>query len=150
MQDVVYKLGTENIQDVKMLFKEYSLIGGAEICFVSFEKELSNLQEVYALPNGSIIVAYYENLPVGCVALKSINETMCEMKRLYVKPEYRKLGIGEHFIKTIIKISKDIGYEYLSLETLPEIMENAIRLYKRHGFEEVSNNYGILNMQINL
>lgn len=150
MKEVAHKLGNENIEDVKSLFKEYSLISGAEVCFVSFEEELLNLKEVYSLPKSCIRVAYCGNLPVGCVGLKSINETNCEMKRLYVKAEYRNLGIGKELIESIIKTAKELGYKCLSLETIPEIMGSAIRLYRECGFKEVCNKDGILIMKIKL
>lgn len=150
MNTVICKLRNENVDDVKKLFKEYSSIKGAEVCFVSFEKELLNLSEIYSLPKGCINVAYYENIPVGCVGVKSINEAKCEMKRLYVKPQYRKSGIGKELIESAIKTAKELGYQYLSLETLPEIMGNAVRLYKKLGFKEVSNSSGLSIMELQL
>lgn len=148
MEKIRYTLGNENIEDMKMLFKEYAKIKGAEVCFVSFEKELNSLQEVYAPPMGRMFIAYDDNLPVGCVAFKAIAENVCEMKRLYVCPNYRGHGIATNLIQNVFKTAKEYGYTKIVLQTLPEVMKEAVSLYHSLGFIPRSNKDGILEMEL--
>ena len=77
----------KNTEVVKELFKEYSQIKGAESCFVSFDKELADLEGFYS--GGALLVGYEENIPVACIAIKKLNDTTCEAKRLFIKLENR-------------------------------------------------------------
>lgn len=147
MSNIRYDSGLENIEDMKLLFKEYAKIKGAEVCFVSFEKELHNLQEIYTLPKGNMFIVYDDNIPIGCVAIKEHDERVCEMKRLFVKQKYRGQGIATKLIQTVFEFAKQNGYEKVFLETLPEVMKEAVSLYKRMGFIILSDVDGILSME---
>ena len=143
--DIQYVSGDKYIEDVKLLFKEYSKIKGAEVCFVSFENELAHLEQIYKEPFGKIYIAYLEDQPIGCVAIKP-----CEMKRLYVKPNFRKRGVAKSLIKNAMIFARNSNYRVLRLETLHEVMEDAIKLYRDLGFKTVSDENGLLTMEIEL
>lgn len=81
--------------------------------------------------------AYYEGELAGCIGLRKIDETNCEMKRLYVRPQFRGKHIGEYLVRRIIEEAKIIGYSYMLLDTLP-FLQSAIHMYKKYGFYEIS------------
>lgn len=119
---------------IRQLFTEYSNELAVDLCFQSFEAELQNPLKKYGPPSGSLIIAYWNNLPVGTVALQALAEAgVCEMKRLYVQANYRKYGIGEALVKVILDDAKKLGYTKMKLDTL-ERLKAAIALYLKNGF----------------
>ena len=136
---------TETIKD---LFVEYSQIKGAESCFVSFDKELNDLAGYYS--GGAILVGYEEDTPVACVAVKKISDTTCEGKRLFIKPEYRGKGYARIMIKAMADKASALGFKEVVFTTKPEVMTIGYGLYKRMGFEELSEENGIVSMRIDL
>ena len=82
------------------------------------------------------MIAMYENQIAGCVALRKINDSVCEMKRLYVKPEFRGKGFGRKLAETVIDEARKIGYTHMRLDTLP-LMKEAIAMYRLLGFKEI-------------
>lgn len=126
---------------VRTLFAEYAKELDENLCFQSFDKELEDPFYKYAEPSGSIFVAYYNGEAAGCVALQQISrEGACEMKRLYVRAAYRKFGIGEKLVTTILEDAKSKQYRIMVLDTLDRL-QAAIRLYQRFGFKETSAYY---------
>lgn len=130
-------------QKVRSLFSEYTdmLIAGDS----SFEKylrqqnyddELEHLEKKYGLPEGRLYLAYSDGELAGCIGMKKIDTENCEMKRLYVKPQFRGKKIGEILIRQIIDDARDIGYRHMLLDTLP-FCESAIYIYKKYGFYEI-------------
>lgn len=129
--------------DVGQLFSEYTnmlIEGDASINeylkIQNYEEELKHLEQKYGLPNGRLYLAYYDGKLAGCIGLRKIDDENCEMKRFYVRPEFRGKHIGNQLIKKIIKESKEIGYKHMLLDTLP-FLENAIFMYKKCGFYEI-------------
>lgn len=147
---VVIKYVHENIivENAVKLFREYSHIKGAEKCFVSFEQELKNMEKVYLSRGGTIILAYCEREPVGCVAVKNNGNGSCEMKRLFVKPSFRNQGIAKYLVNEAIKFAREESYRVILLQTIPQIMTNAVRLYYQTGFDVVSEIDGVLKMKL--
>ncbi len=95
----------------------------------------------YGKPYGSLILAYWNNEPAGCIALQRLKEEgVCEMKRLYVTPIYRKHGIGDELIKELLKEAKKKGYKKMVLDTLKRL-QPAIKRYIKHGFVNTSAYY---------
>ena len=137
-----------DLEIVKELFVEYSHIQGAESCFVSFDKELNDLTGYYS--GGAIIVGYEEDKPVACVAIRKINDTTCEGKRLFIKPEYRGKGYARIMLKAMTDKASDLGYKELRFTTKPSVMSIGYGLYKRMGYEELSEENGIVSMRIDL
>lgn len=118
----------------KMLFKEYSKLKGAEQCFVSLKKELVDLDKIY--PEGQILFGVVDEQVIGCIAVKAIDEKRCELKRLFIKPEYRGNGFSRLMFEAILKRSKDLGYEFAEIHTIPEIMILGYKMYLSYGFEQ--------------
>nr|WP_315021048.1 GNAT family N-acetyltransferase [uncultured Aminipila sp.] len=127
----------KNLEEVRNIFLEYSQIPDAEVCFDSFTEELNNLPGLYSSPYGRLYLAYLGGNIAGCIALKPVNDTVCEMKRLYVKPAYRSKGIAKKLLKKVISEGKKQGYEEMILETLP-CMTSAIPLYESFNFNRLT------------
>ncbi len=100
-----------------------------------YDDEYLNPGEKYALPDGRLFLALWKGEPVGCIALRRFDAESCEMKRLYVRPEYRGRGIGETLVKKLIAEAGEMGYRRMLLDTLPVLAE-AMRLYERLGFRQ--------------
>ena len=138
--DVKIVYGYELREEVKYLFAEYTdflISGDSEFSkYLEIQKynhEVENLEEKYGLPCGRLYVAYFENQIAGCIALRRISDAQCEMKRLYVKPQFRNKGIARSLVKKIIVDAKEIGYSSMLLDTLP-FLTTAIEMYKKIGF----------------
>ena len=132
---------SEEIEQARQLFKEYAAWLEINLCFQNFEKELADLPGDYATPNGRLLLAYHDNESAGCVALRKIDDGICEMKRLFVRDKFRGQGLGRSLIDAIISEAKDIGYKRMRLDTLPPKMNDAIALYRSFGFEEIEPYY---------
>jgi len=125
---------TEELDTVRDLFKAYGAELDADLCFQSFEEELQDPLKKYGPPSGSLILAYWNKEPIGCIALQPLKENgVCEMKRLFVRPAFRKHKIGDALVMELLKHAKRIGYTKMKLDTL-ERLQAAIHLYKQHGF----------------
>jgi ribosomal protein S18 acetylase RimI-like enzyme len=125
----------ENLESVRKLFEEYSSSLNFDLRFQNFDKELSNLPGEYA-PPGCLLLAMYKNEAAGCVALRRIDKTICEMKRLYVRPQFQRKGIGRALAEAVIERAKKAGYKQMRLDTVPT-MDAARDLYESLGFEEI-------------
>lgn len=127
----------EQIEAVQLLFREYEAWLGVDLCFQSFEKELKNLPGKYAKPSGRLFLASSDKNIAGCIALRKLGDTTCEMKRLFVRPNFRGLSLGQMLIEKLIAEAGEIGYERILLDTLPKKMPKAVELYKFYGFREI-------------
>ena len=126
----------------RSLFIEYSERLGLNLCFQNFEEELAELPGRYAPPDGRLLLAVSSGQEAaGCVGLRKIGDGVCEMKRLYVRPEFRGLGIGLAMAVHLIEEARSIGYAAMRLDTLPAQMAEALRLYRLLGFREIEPYY---------
>jgi putative acetyltransferase len=125
-----------DLETVRALFKEYAAQIGTDLCFQGFSAELAGLPGDYAAPGGTLLLATVNGTPAGCVALRRWDPTTCEMKRLYVRPEFQRSGLGRILVERTIEWSTGRGYERLVLDTLPS-MAAAQRLYERLGFVDI-------------
>ncbi|HUW43300.1 MAG TPA: GNAT family N-acetyltransferase [Thermoplasmata archaeon] len=126
----------ESVEQIRKLFLEYAGSLGFKLCFQDFDKEIASLPGEYARPNGRLYLAFERSRPVGCVGLRGLEEGVCEMKRLYVKPNNRREGIGRELAELVIRDARDIGYSKMRLDTIAAMMP-AITLYKSLGFKEI-------------
>ena len=128
---------TENeLPTLKKLFREYETWLDFDLCFQDFEKEMSGLPGDYAPPGGRLLVAYEGAQAAGCVALRPMSESACEMKRLYVSPQFRGRSIGRLLAEEVIRQARQIGYKFMRLDTV-DWMKEAIALYRSLGFREI-------------
>lgn len=132
----------ENVE-IKKLFQEYTdMLVRNDSDFAkyleiqNYDSELEHLEDKYGLPYGRLYIVKVENKVVGCIGLRKIDDENCEMKRLYVRPEFRGHKIANKLVTLIIDDAKKIGYKHMLLDTLP-FLEEAIHLYKNFGFYEI-------------
>ena len=130
-------LTEELIKQARELFIEYANYLEIDLSFQNFKEELKTLPGKYAPPEGCILLAFYNERITGCVSVRKLQVDICEMKRLYVRPEYRRKSIGKALSKAIILKAKEIGYRSMRLDTLP-FMQEAINLYLSLGFKEIT------------
>ena len=122
------------IDFIKQLFSEYLSELDEDLQFQQVNQELEDPLKKYAPPSGSLILAYSEQEVAGCVALQALDEDgVCEMKRLYVRPEFREHGVGDQLVTAILNDAIELGYTKMVLDSL-ERLQPAIRLYQKHGF----------------
>lgn len=137
MQFHYVNYSNQELAVVQELFEEYSRELGIDLCFQNFEQELQTLSKVYAPPMGCIIILYHEQHPAGCVALKPIGQGVCEMKRLYIRPDFRGLKYGKKLAHELVLFAYKAGYSTMKLDTLTTLTD-AIRLYHSMKFVETA------------
>lgn len=133
---IVPAQSAEAIETVRSLFRDYAAGLGVDLCFQDFDRELATLPGAYAPPFGRLLLAMEDGEAAGCVALRQIEPAICEMKRLYVRPQFRSRKLGRALAEAIIGEARGIGYERMRLDTMPS-MSAAIAMYRALGFREI-------------
>jgi ribosomal protein S18 acetylase RimI-like enzyme len=142
------------IEDARRQFRDYEAYLNEDLCFQSFEEELADLPGKYAPPGGALLMAIDKDRTVGCVGLRELADGVCEMKRLFVRPEARGLGVGRKLATQIIDVAQSLGYALMRLDTLDRLTE-AMRLYETLGFRRTAPYYsnplpGVVYMELEL
>ena len=129
---------SRQIAQARELFLEYAQSLGFSLCFQNFDQELAELPGAYAPPSGRLFLAEYEGQLVGCVALHKLDDTICEMKRLYLRPQARGKKLGRVLVDLIISQAREIGYKRMRLDTVEPVMKDAVAMYRKIGFREIA------------
>ena len=145
MEELKLVYAYDRQEEVGELFKEYTdmLIAGdkefAEYLKIQkYDNELENPASKYGMPEGRLYLAYVGDKLAGCVGLKKLDDAgqQCELKRMYVRPQFRGKRMGERLLEVILNDAKEIGYKEMLLDTLP-FLKSAIKMYQRRGFYEI-------------
>ena len=134
----IIEAASADLGDVAVLFRAYAQSLTVDLGAQGFERELAGLPGDYAAPGGALLIARdATGAAAGCVAMRALSATVCEIKRLYVTPEARGTGLGAALVSSIVEAAALRGYQQMNLDTLPH-MHNAIQLYRRFGFEDIA------------
>jgi|SRR5439155_14492957 len=144
-----------NIDEVRALFQEYGRSLNFNLCFQNFDKELRELPGDYALPKGRLVLCRFDGKPAGCIAMKPLEPRICEMKRLYVRQEFRGHQLGRKLTLHLIGEASRSGYVAMRLDTITGAMDHAIALYRSLGFRQIPAYYpnpipGALYMELEI
>ena len=123
------------------MFEEYAAALSIDLCFQNFAQELATLPKMYGPPSGALLLAEIDATPAGCVAVRALDSSTCELKRLYVRPTHRGHNLGRHLAESALETARALGYARIRLDTLPE-MQSAQRLYQSLGFHDIPAYYG--------
>ena len=130
----------KELDALRALLREYAATLGVDLCFQGFDEELASLPGPYFEPRGALLTAINDGTLAGCCALRPLDNAdypnACEMKRLFVRPRFRGLGLGRLLADAILTAARQAGYAYVLLDTLSD-METARALYQDLGFEEI-------------
>jgi ribosomal protein S18 acetylase RimI-like enzyme len=128
------------VTTARSLFREYAGTLDVDLCFQNFEAELAALPGEYATPGGALLVAVVDGEAAGCGAFRALPDAdypnACEMKRLFVRPAFRRTGLGRQLAQRLMDLATQAGYSHLLLDTL-DTMEAAREMYASLGFEEI-------------
>ena len=145
----------EMIAEARTLFREYEAWLGMSLCFQNFEKEVAELPGGYAPPSGRLYLAYVDERLAGCIAMRKLEDGVCEMKRLFVRDGFRGARVGVQLIERLIDEAQKENYRSMRLDTFPPKMGKAVSLYESHGFRSIPAYYnnpheGVLFMELDL
>lgn len=141
MEAIKLAASEDEIETVRGLFREYENWLGLDLCFQGFEEELKNLPGKYAAPEGRLYLALVDGQPAGCIAMRMLEDGVCEMKRLFLRETARGRGLGRALIERVIEDARLQGYRKMRLDTYPPKMGKAVWLYESHGFRVIEPYY---------
>lgn len=127
----------EDLQTFRDLIQEYQSFLGVDLCFQKFDSELSDPFSKYNPPKGIVLLGFWDGEVCACGALQDLGSGICELKRIYVRPEFRRRGIARSISEYLMKRASEIGYETARLDTLARL-SGAVPLYRSLGFHEIS------------
>jgi GNAT superfamily N-acetyltransferase len=144
MIEIIQAETPEQIAIARAMMLEYATWLEFNLCFQGFEEELRTLPGKYAPPAGRLLLALWDGKPAGVIALRPLAEqgpAVCEMKRLFVRAEFRGHGIGRALAERVMAEAAEMGYERMRLDTVPGKMDPAIAMYREMGFAEIEPYY---------
>jgi GNAT superfamily N-acetyltransferase len=125
-------------QTAAELFKEYVSQLGVDLSFQNFDQEVKDLSQEYSRPDGILFIAWQnEQTPLGCFGIRKLEDSVCELKRMYVSAQARGLGIGRQLLRKAVAAGRELGYTTMRLDTLPK-MAAAMNLYEKEEFYEIA------------
>ena len=126
----------EEYKYAALLFKAYASWLNIDLGFQHFDKELKEIKIMYGKPEGGIILCKTNDEYVGCVGIRKINSNTAELKRMFIKQDWQKQGIGKKLLEKAVELARELNYTTIRLDTL-NYMTPAIKLYKGCGFYEI-------------
>jgi GNAT superfamily N-acetyltransferase len=152
--EIIHAYSDQQIETIRTLFREYEAFLQVDLCFQGFEAELAGLPGRYDPPRGALLLAMAGKTAAGCVALRPLDAQVCEMKRLFVRPQFLRRGIGNALTRAIIEKAQEAHYQRMVLDTLDKL-KPALALYTRLGFEQCEPYYpnplpGAIYLQLDL
>jgi GNAT superfamily N-acetyltransferase len=155
MTTIIQAESPEQIETARRLFREYETWLDMDLCFQDFETEVATLPGKYIAPGGRLLLTFVNGKAAGCIALRKIDEGICEMKRLFVRDGFRGHRLGLLLVEKVISEAREAGYLKMRLDTFPPKMGKAVKLYESHGFREIAPYYnnphtGVLFMELDL
>jgi carbonic anhydrase len=137
----------QQFEEAKKLFTEYATWLNIDLCFQNFTKELEEIEKMYAAHSGGIFLCVDDDKYIGCSAIRRMDDTTCELKRMWVQQNYQGKGIGEELLNKCIDLANKLNYKTIRLDTLSRL-QPAIQLYKKYAFEETSSYYNNPNPDV--
>ena len=139
--EIVEAVTDGDIAHIRRLFRAYADWLNVDLCFQGFDEELASLPGKYASPQGRLLLAKAGGEIAGCVGLRPLEDGICEMKRLWVEPGFGGRGIGRRLAEMIVDAGRELGYEAMRLDTMPERLKVAGHIYDTLGFKEIPDYY---------
>ncbi len=136
MTEYIQAMSAEQLEEAKLLFREYAGTLGCSPCLQNIEQEIGHLPGEYGPPEGRLLLAMHDGKAAGCVAYRTIGEGVCEMRRLYLRPPFRGKKIGKGLAQAVLAEARKAGCGCMRLYTLPT-MKEAIALYHALGFIDI-------------
>ena len=133
---IIVAASQKKFDDGIELFKQYANAINFDAGFKNFQSELASLNTHYSVPDGCLLLAYKNNEAIGCIAVRKKQQGIAELKRFYVKPDFRKFKIGARLLEAAIENAKQLGFQYLRLEVIPTLTK-AKELYLSFGFYSI-------------
>ena len=145
---------TQQLNDAVQLFNEYANSLDISLDFQNFQEELNIIHSMYGSPTGCLLLVYESDTPIACAAYRKIEEGICELKRMYIKPQFRRRQIGQTLLDKLSNKARMNGYQLMRLDTL-DTMLPALHLYRKNGFYEIpaychNPNEGVVYMEMAL
>jgi putative acetyltransferase len=133
---IVMATSADHYARARRIIEDYERWLGVDLCFQGFKEELETLATMYGRPKGALLLAEMDGEDAGCIALRDMGDGIAEMKRLYVAPDYRGLGIGRSLTEDFISVARSLGYSAIRLDTIPRLGV-AYTIYQKMGFRKI-------------
>lgn len=133
---IIHAKNPEDFAEAKQLIHEYASWLGIDLSFQNFDNEINDLETMYAEPDGGLLLAKIEGITAGVAGIRKFENKVGELKRMFVRDEFRNHGIGKMLLSASIELAKKLNYEVIKLDTA-DFMKAAIKLYKENGFVEI-------------